>query len=252
MQVPRTSSAYSERVGGGRYIEIRPNRLQAARVGLNVEDINRFVSAAVGGINITRTVEGLERYPVKLRFPRERRDDLEKLRELPMVTPTGAHIPLGQIAQIEIVDGPPLLKSENARINGWTFVDIRGVDLGNYVRQAQQVVRSQVELPPGYSITWSGQYEYLLRAQERLAQVVPFTLLIIFALLYLIFKRVGEALLVMLSLPFALVGGFWLIYLLGYNLSVAVAVGFIALAGVAAEFGVVMLVYLDNALKEHR
>jgi len=252
MQVPGTTSAYSERVAGGRYIEIRPNRLQAARVGLNIEDINRMVSAAVGGINITRTVEGLERYPVNLRFPRERRDDLEQLRELPMVTPTGAHIPLGQVADIEIVDGPPMLKSENARINGWTFVDIRGVDLGNYVRQARELVQEQVELPPGYSITWSGQYEYMLRAQERLTQVVPFTLLIIFALLYLIFKRMGEALLVMLSLPFALVGGFWLIYLLGYNLSVAVAVGFIALAGVAAEFGVVMLVYLDNALKEHR
>jgi Cu(I)/Ag(I) efflux system membrane protein CusA/SilA len=252
MRVPGTASAYSERVAGGRYIEVRPDRLQAARVGLEIEDINRIVSAAVGGLNITRTVEGLERYPVNLRFPREQRDDLEKLRDLPVVTPSGAQVPLGQIAEVTIVDGPPMLKSENARINGWTFVDIRGVDLGHYIERARRVVAEQVALPPGYSITWSGQYEYLLRAKERLTQVVPFTLVIIFALLFLTFGRMGEALLVMLSLPFALVGGFWLIYLLGYNLSVAVAVGFIALAGVAAEFGVVMLVYLDNALKERR
>jgi len=247
--VPGTASAFSERVAGGRYVEIRPDRIEAARVGLNIEDINRVVAAAVGGINITQTVEGLERYPVNLRFPRERRDDLVKLRELPLVTPTGAQVPLGQIAEVEVVDGPPMLKSENARLNGWTFVDIRGVDVGTYVRQARAAVRDQVRLPPGYSITWSGQYEYMLRAKERLAQVVPFTLIIIFSLLYLTFRSSGEALLVMLSLPFALVGGFWLIYLLDYNLSVAVAVGFIALAGVAAEFGVVMLVYLDNALK---
>ncbi|MCB1881088.1 MAG: efflux RND transporter permease subunit, partial [Gammaproteobacteria bacterium] len=208
--------------------------------------------AAVGGINITQTVEGLERYPVNLRFPREQRNDVEKLRELPLVTPTGAQVPLGQIAAVEIVDGPPMLRSEDARINGWRFVDIRGVDLGSYVAQAQQVVRDRVQLPPGYSISWSGQYEYMLRAKERLTQVIPFTLIIIFALLYLTFSRMGEALLVMLSLPFALVGGFWFIYLLGYNLSVAVAVGFIALAGVAAEFGVVMLVYLENALASHR
>jgi Cu(I)/Ag(I) efflux system membrane protein CusA/SilA len=250
--VPGTASAFSERVAGGRYIEIRPNRLEAARVGLNIDDINQVVAAAVGGIRITQTVEGLERYPVNLRFPREQRDDPDKLREIPLVTPTGAQVPLGQVADVVIVDGAPMLKSENARLNGWTFVDIRGVDLGTYIEAAQAVVREQVELPTGYSITWSGQYEYMLRAQERLSQVVPFTLLIIFALLYLTFRRTGEALLVMLSLPFALVGGFWLIYLLGYNLSVAVAVGFIALAGVAAEFGVVMLVYLDNALKEWR
>jgi Cu(I)/Ag(I) efflux system membrane protein CusA/SilA len=252
MRIPGTRSAYSERVTGGRYIEIIPNRLLAARVGLNVDDINRIISAAVGGINITQTVEGLERYPVNLRFPRERRDDLEKLRELPLVTQSGAHIPLGQIADIKIVDGPPMLKSENARINGWTFVDIDGVDLGHYIRQAQRSVRERVHLPAGYSITWSGQYEYMLRAQEKLMQVVPLTLIIIFALLYLTFGRAAEAMLVMLSLPFALVGGFWLIYLLDYNLSVAVAVGFIALAGVAAEFGVIMLVYLDNALKEQQ
>ncbi len=250
MQVPGTTSAYSERVAGGRYIDIVPDRFAAARYGLNIDNINQVVAAAVGGINITQTVEGLERYPVNLRFPRELRDDLEKLRELPLVTPTGAQIPLGQVASLQITDGPPMLKSENARLNGWTFVDIRDVDLGSYVAQAQRVVREQVQLPPGYSITWAGQYEYMLRATERLNQVVPLTLLIIFVLLYLAFRDSAKAVMVMASLPFALVGGFWLIFLLDYNLSVAVGVGFIALAGVAAEFGVVMLVYLDNALRE--
>ncbi|MGB5726124.1 MAG: efflux RND transporter permease subunit, partial [Thiogranum sp.] len=251
-ELPGTFSAYSERVAAGRYIEIIPKRQAAARLGLNIEDINQVVSAAVGGLNITETVEGRERYPVNVRFPREQRDDPTKLRELPLVTPSGAQIPLSQVADVRVVEGPPLLKSENARLNGWTFVDIRGMDLGSYVRQAQQAVIDKVDLPPGYSITWSGQYEYLLRAQQRLAQVVPLTLAIIFVLLYLSFRRIGEAVLVMLSLPFALVGGFWFIWLLGYELSVAVAVGFIALAGVAAEFGVVMLIYLDNALNRYR
>ena len=169
--VPGTVSAYSERVAGGRYIDIRPDRLAAARFGLKISDINQVVAAAIGGINITQTVEGLERYPVNLRFPREQRDDLDKLRELPLVTPSGAQVPLGQVASVEIVDGAPMLKSENARLNGWTFVDIRGVDLGSYVRRAQQAVSEGVELPPGYSISFSGQYEYMLRAQQRLAQV---------------------------------------------------------------------------------
>ena len=252
MQVEGTASAYSERVAQGRYIEIRPDRVAAARVGLNIGDINQIVAAGLGGVTVTRTVEGLERYPVNVRFPRERRDDLQKLRELPIVTPTGAHIPLGQIAEVVIVDGPDMLRSENARLNGWVFVDIRGRDLGRYISDAQAVVRDRVKLPPGYSIAWSGQYEYMLRAQARLAQVVPVTLAIILLLLYLTFRSTGEALLVMLSLPFALVGGAWLIYLLGYNLSVAVAVGFIALAGVAAEFGVIMLVYLNNAVRQYR
>jgi Cu(I)/Ag(I) efflux system membrane protein CusA/SilA len=252
LTVPGTTSAFSERVAGGRYVEIRPDRLEAARVGLNVTDINQVVAAAVGGINITQTVEGLERYPVNLRFPREQRDDLQKLRELPLVTPTGAQIPLGQIAEVQIVDGAPMLRSENARLNGWTFVDIRGRDVGGYVAEAREKVRQEVELPPGYSITWSGQYEYMLRAQEKLSQVVPFTLVIIFVLLYLTFRRATEAWLVMLSLPFALVGGFWFVYLLDFNLSVAVAVGFIALAGVAVEFGVIMLIYLENTLAERR
>jgi len=250
MTVPGTASAYSERVAGGRYVDILPDRIAAARYGLNIDDLNQIIAAAVGGINITQTVEGLERYPVNLRFPRERRDDVEKLRALPLVTPTGAQIPLAQVAEINIIDGPPMLKSENGRLNGWTFVDIRDIDLGSYVATAQQAVQAQIELPAGYSISWSGQYEYMLRAQARLSQVVPLTLVIIFVLLYLTFRHAGQALLVMASLPFALVGGFWLIFLLDYHLSVAVGVGFIALAGVAAEFGVVMLVYLDNALRE--
>jgi Cu(I)/Ag(I) efflux system membrane protein CusA/SilA len=252
MQIEGTASAYSERAAQGRYIEIRPDRVAAARVGLNIGDINRIVAAGLGGVTVTRTVEGLERYPVSVRFPREQRDDLQKLRELPIVTPTGAQIPLGQIAEVVVVDGADMLRSENARLNGWVFVDIRGRDLGRYIADAQAVVRDRVALPPGYSIAWSGQYEYMLRAQAKLMQVVPVALALIFLLLYLTFRSTVEALLVMLSLPFALVGGFWLIYLLDYNLSVAVAVGFIALAGVAAEFGVIMLVYLDNAVKQWR
>jgi len=252
MQVPGTSSAYSERVAGGRYINVTPKRVAAARYGLNVADINDIVRAALGGVNVTETVEGLERYPVNLRFPRELRDNLEKLQDLPIITPTGAHIPLRQVAEIDIVDGPPVMKSENARLNGWTFVDIRGVDLGSYVQQAKLIVQQEVALPPGYSIAWSGQYEYMLRAQERLTQVIPVTLAVIFVLLYLTFGKIAEALIVMATLPFALIGGFWLLWALDYNLSVAVAVGFIALAGVAAEFGVIMLVYLDNALKIRR
>lgn len=250
LQVDGTRSAYSERVAGGRYIEILPRRGDAARYGLNISDINQVIAAAVGGINITQTVEGLERYPVNLRFPREQRDSLEKLRALPLVTPTGIQVALTQVADIKITDGPPMLKSENARINGWTFVDIEDIDLGGYVDQARAAVRDKVKLPPGYSITWSGQYEYMVRAKKRLSQVVPLTLVIIFVLLYLTFRNTVEASIVMLSLPFALVGGFWTIYLLGYNMSVAAGVGFIALAGVAAEFGVIMLVYLDNALHD--
>ena len=219
---------------------------------LDEGDLNLFIAAAVGGLNISQTVEGRERYPINLRFPRERRNDVEQLRQLALVTPTGAQVTLAQVADVRVVDGPPMLRSEDARLTGWTSVDIRGVDLSTYIKRAQEAVRAEVSLPPGYSIGWAGQYEYLMRARARLYQVVPLTLVIVFALLYLTFGRVTEALLVMLSLPFAMVGGFWLIYLLDYHLSVAVAVGFIALAGVAAEFGVVMLVYLDNALRQYR
>jgi Cu(I)/Ag(I) efflux system membrane protein CusA/SilA len=250
MQLRGTASVYSERVAGGRYIEIIPKRLEAARLGINIEDINEIVSVAVGGINITQTVEGRQRYPVNLRFPREQRDDVEKLRELPLVTSSGAQIPLAQIAEVKVVDGPPMLKSENGRLNGWTFVDIENIDLGSYVDEAKEAVQEQVRLPPGYSISWSGQYEYMLRAHDKLLKVVPMTLLIIFILLYLIFRRTMEAILVLFSLPFALVGGFWLLLILDYNLSVAVTVGFIALAGVAAEFGVIMLIYLNTAIDQ--
>jgi Cu(I)/Ag(I) efflux system membrane protein CusA/SilA len=247
--VPGTASVYSERVAGGRFIQVDPDRRAAARFGLNIADVQEVIATAVGGMDVTETVEGLERYPVNLRYPREARDSLERLRLLPVVTPTGAAIPLGEVARVEVVDGPPMIRSEDARLNGWTYVDIRGRDLGSWVGEAQQVVAQQVRLPPGYSIGWSGQYQYMERANARLRVVVPVTLAIIVALLYFSFGRMPDALLIMATLPIALVGGLWLIYLLGYNLSVAVGVGFIALAGVAAETGVVMLVYLNHALE---
>lgn len=250
--IPGTRSVIAERVSGGRYLEVSPKRLEAARLGLSVADINELIAVAVGGMNLTQTVEGRERYPLNLRFPRERRDDPEKLAQLPLVTPSGAQVPLGQVAELVIVDGPPMLRSENARLNGWIYVDIQDRDLGGYVTEAQARVREAVELPPGYALAWSGQYQYLERARDRLLQVVPLTLAITFVLLYLIFRRAGEAWLVMTTVPFALIGGFWFVWWLGYHLSVAVAVGFIALAGVAAEFGVVMLLYLDRALAEYR
>ena len=248
-QVPGTASAFSERVSGGRYIEVQPDRIAAARHGLNVEDIQRIVSLAIGGENIGETVEGLQRFPINVRYPRELRDSVTDLRNLPIVTDLGETVPLGSVSVIEIVDGPPMIKSENARPNGWVYVDIRGRDLGSYVKDAQRAVRDQVQLPAGYSISWSGQFEYLERASQRLLLVVPFTLAIIFVLLYLTFRSIGAAVLIMATLPFALIGGFWLIHLLGHNLSIASGVGFIALAGVAAEFGVVMLIYLDQAVK---
>jgi Cu(I)/Ag(I) efflux system membrane protein CusA/SilA len=249
--VPGTSSAFSERVSAGRYVEVRPDRLAIARVGLNIEDVQRIVSVAIGGENITETVEGLARFPVSLRYPREVRDSLDDLENLPIVTARGETITLGGIATISIADGPPMIKSENARPNGWVYVDIRGRDLGSYVREAQQVVLEKVQLPAGYSLTWSGQFEYLERATQRMSVVVPATLAIIFLLLFLTFRDGGEALLIMASLPFALIGGFWLLYALGHNLSIASAVGFIALAGVAAEFGVVMLIYLKHAVERY-
>ncbi len=245
--MPDTLSAYSERVTGGRYIKMDIDRMTAARLGLNIEDIHEIINTALGGMNVTETVEGLERYPVNLRYPRDIRDSLEKLRLLPVVTPAGARIPLGDVARITITDGPEMLRSENARLNGWVFVDTQASDLGGYVARARQLVAERVSLPAGYSISWSGQYEYLERAKARLRVVVPMTLAIILLLLYLNFRNVAEVAIIAGTLPFALVGGVWLVYLLGYHLSVAVAVGFIALAGVAAETGVVMLVFLDNA-----
>ena len=246
--VPGVTSALAERLTGGRYIDVKIDRLAAARYGMNIAEVQTIISAAIGGENIAETVEGLQRFPINVRYPRELRDSLEKLRSLPIVTERGAQIALGAVAELAFVDGPPMLKSENARLSGWVYVDLRGRDLQSVVNDAQKAVREQVKLPAGYSVSWSGQFEYLERAKKRLALVIPFTLAIIFVLLYLTFHRAGEALLIMVTVPFALIGGFWLMWFLGYNLSVAAAVGFIALAGVAAEFGIIMLLYLRQAL----
>jgi Cu(I)/Ag(I) efflux system membrane protein CusA/SilA len=251
-KVPGTLSAYSERVAGGRYITVDIDRVAASRFGLNIADVQEVIRTAVGGLNVAQSVEGLERYPINIRYPRDLRDSPQALRNLPVVTPSGAQIPLGEVADIQVTDGPAMIKSENARPNGWTFVDIDGRDLGSYVGEAQKVVAEQVELPPGYSINWSGQFEYMVRAKERLQVVVPLTLVIIVLLLYLNSRNLIEVLIIMGTLPLALVGGFWLLYLLDYHLSVAVGVGFIALAGVAVEIGVVMLTYLNQALRQQR
>ena len=245
--IPGVTSALAERLSGGRYIDIDIDRAKAARYGMNVSDVQSVVSAAIGGDNIGETVEGLQRFPINVRYPRELRDSIENLRNLSIVTERGAQITLSTVADIKITDGPPMVKSENARLSGWLYVDIRGRDLQSVVQDMQQAVAKEVKLTPGYSIAWSGQFEYLERATAKLKVVVPFTLLIIFVLLYLTFRRADEALLIMATLPFALIGGFWLMYLLGYSMSVASAVGFIALAGVAAEFGVIMLLYLKHA-----
>ena len=250
--VPGTTSAYAERVTGGRYIMIDIDRRAAARYGLNIADIQEVISAAVGGVNIAETIEGRERYPINIRYPQGVRDSLEQLRLLPVVAAGGAQIALSDVAKIEIADGPDMLKSENARLSGWIYVQIEGRDLGSYVSEAKQRVADQVKLPAGYTLAWSGQYEYLERAKQRLQYVIPFTLAIILLLLYLSFRNLTQSLMVMGAVPLALVGGFWLLYLLGYNFSVAVGVGFIALAGVAAEFGVVMLVYLNQAYARHQ
>ena len=245
-----TASVYAERVSGGRFIDVSINRKAAARFGLNVSDVQNVVRTAVGGMDVTQSVEGLERYPINLRYPRDVRDSAEKLKLLPVVTPTGAHIPLGEVTSIEITDGPGMIRSENARLNGWIYVDIENTDLGSYVVKAKNVVKEKVTLPAGYSIGWSGQFEYMERTTERMKQVVPITLMIIVFLLYLNFRRFEEVLIILASLPFALVGGLWLIYWLGYNLSVAVAVGFIALAGVTVEIGVLLMVYLNRAYQK--
>jgi copper/silver efflux system protein len=251
-EVPGTRSVYAERVQGGRYIEVRIDRVRAARLGLTLADVQQVVALAIGGENVGETVEGLQRFPINIRYPRELRDSVEKLTVLPIVTEAGATTTLGSVADLVVTDGPPQIRSENARLNGWVYVDISGRDLGRYVRQAQQLVSERVALPPGYSITWSGQFEYLERATKKLTLVVPVTLAIIFVLLYLTFRSLIEAALIMITLPFALVGGLWLLFLLGYNLSIVTAIGFIALAGVSAEFGVVMLIYLDHAIAKRR
>ncbi|MBB1386238.1 efflux RND transporter permease subunit [Pseudoalteromonas sp. SG45-5] len=248
--VQGTASVYSERVAGGRYIKVDINREKAARYSLNISDIQQVVSTAIGGTNVTQTVEGQERYPVNLRYPQAYRDSPEELMLLPIVTPTGQRIALGDVADVFIEDGPPGIKSENARLNGWSFIDIDGVDIGTYVEHAQQVLDKDLILPAGYSITWAGQYEYMQRAKEKLTYVLPLTLAIIIVLLYLNFRSFAEVTIIMATLPLAMIGGVWLMYLEGFNFSVAVGVGFIALAGVAVEIGVIMLVYLNQAYQE--
>lgn len=248
--VSGVSSALAERLSGGRYIDVDIRRAEAARYGLNVADVQSVISTAIGGENIGETVEGLQRFPINLRYPRELRDSIENLRSLPFVTERGQRLVLSDVADIRVTDGPPMLRSENSRLSGWVYVDIRGRDLRSAVLDMQKAVASKVKLPPGYSISWSGQFEFLERATAKLKVVVPFTLLIIFVLLYLTFKRFDEAFLILATLPFALVGGIWLLYFLNYNLSIAGAVGFIALAGVSSEFGVIMLLYLRHAWDE--
>ncbi|WP_448212436.1 efflux RND transporter permease subunit [Colwellia sp. MEBiC06753] len=247
---PGTASVYSERVAGGRYIKVDIDRVKAARFGLNIADVQQVVATAIGGMNVTQTVEGLERYPVNLRYPQDYRDSPEQLQKLPIVTPKGQRIALADVANVYVEDGPPGIKSENARINGWTFIDIDGVDIGSYVAGAKAKVASEVDLPAGYSISWAGQYEYMERAQEKLSYVLPLTLAIIIVLLYLNFRSFAEVAIIMGTLPLAMIGGIWLMYLEGFNFSVAVGVGFIALAGVAVEIGVIMLVYLNQAYNE--
>lgn len=248
--VQGTASVYSERVAGGRYIKVDINREKAARYSLNISDVQQVVSTAIGGTNVTQTVEGQERYPVNLRYPQAYRDSPEELMLLPIVTPTGQRIALGDVADVFIEDGPPGIKSENARLNGWSFIDIDGVDIGTYVDHAQQVLDKDLILPAGYSITWAGQYEYMQRAKDKLIYVLPLTLAIIIVLLYLNFRSFAEVTIIMATLPLAMIGGVWLMYLEGFNFSVAVGVGFIALAGVAVEIGVIMLVYLNQAYQE--
>jgi len=251
VDVRGTTSVYSERVAGGRYVDVDIDRKRASRFGLNIDDVQDIVRSAVGGMNVTQTVEGLERYPVNIRYPQRFRDSVEQLRLLPIVTPQGARIALADVADVQVVDGPPAIKSENARLNGWTYIDIADRDIGSYVAEAQRVVAEHIDLPAGYSLAWSGQYEYMVRAKERLSIVGPVTLAIIVFLLYLNFRRFAEVAIILGTLPMALIGGVWLLLLLDYDLSVAVGVGFIALAGVAVEIGVVMLVYLNQAIR-HR
>ncbi len=248
--IPGTLSVFSERVVGGNYFDFKINREEAARYGLTVGDVQDIIQTAIGGMNVTTTIQGLERYPVNVRYSRELRDNLNKLQRVLIPTPRGEQIPMVQVAKISIKKGPPVIKSENARLNAWIYIDLKDIDVGTYVEQAQKIIEKHLKIPPGYSLTWSGQYEYMLRAKERLKLVVPLTLILIFVLLYLNFQRVTEAVIVMLSLPMALIGGVWTLYYLKYELSVAVAVGFIALAGVAAEIGVLVLTYSRQVYEE--
>ncbi|HFE36796.1 MAG TPA: efflux RND transporter permease subunit [Gammaproteobacteria bacterium] len=251
-QLPDTLSAFADKAAGGYYLDFDIDRQEASRYGLTTGDVQDVIQSAIGGMNVTQTVEGLERYPINLRYPRELRDNLDSLKRVLIPTPTGAQIPLSLVADLQLRRGPPGIKSENSRPNAWIYVDIKTSDIGGYVAEAKKVVASQVKIPPGYNLVWSGQFEYMERAAERLRIVVPATLLVIFLLLYFNFRNITEPLVVMLSIPFGLIGGFWLIYLLGFNISVAVVVGFIALAGVAAEIGVLVLTFIDQAVAKRR
>lgn len=251
--LPETASVYAERNALGRYINININRLQAARYGLNIDDISEIINNAIGGENIAETVNDLERFPINIRFPRELRDSPQKIKDLPLLTPSGSVSNLGRIADIKIIsDGPSQIKTENARPSGWVFIDIGNENPGSYISKVRVILEKELTFPAGYSLSWAGQYEYMERVVERLTLIVPLTLFIIFFLLWFTFKNFMEPLIILISLPFALSGGLWLTYILGFNLSVAVAAGFIALMGVAAEFGVVMLIYLDHSIENYR
>ncbi len=251
-KVPGASSVIAERVTGGRYIDVKIDRLKIARYGLNIDDVQMLVSTAIGGDNIGEKIDGLARFPINVRFPRELRDSVEKLKSLPIITEQGATVPLGEVAEVKVTDGPPMIKSENARPNVWVYVDIHDRDLGSFVKDAKAMLDKELQLPAGYSLAWSGQFEYFERASKRLSYVVPMTLGIIFILLFLAFKRITPAILILGTLPFALVGAVWFLYLLGHHFSIASGVGMIALSGLAAEFGIIMLVYLDDAIERYR
>ncbi len=249
-KVPGTASAYAERIVGGYYLDIRIKRGEAARFGLKIEDIQDVIMSAIGGENVTTTVEGLERYPVNVRYKRELRDDISKLGRVLVPTTMGTHVPLEQVADLEIKMGPPSIRTENALLTTWIFIDVRSSDLGGYVKEAKEAISRDVRFPAGYNIAWSGSYEYMERAYERLKIIIPLTIAIIFLLLYMNFRSITECLIILLAIPFSLVGAAWILYILGYNLSIGVAIGFLALAGLDAEMGIVMLIYLNNVYKE--
>ena len=249
---PDTLSAFADKAAGGYYLDFDINREDAARYGLTVGDIPDVIQSAIGGMNVSETVEGLERYPINVRYPRELRDNMQALKRVLISTPTGAQIPLSLVTDLNLRRGPPVIKTENATPNAWIYVDITTSDIGGYVAEAKKMVEEQVNIPAGYALVWSGQFEYMERANARLKVVIPITLLTIFLLLYFNFRNLTSPVVVMLSIPFALVGGFWLVWFLEYNMSVAVAVGFIALAGVSAEIGVLVMTFIDQSVAKLR
>ena len=250
--LPETVSAYGDRAVGGYFVDIDIKRREAARYGLTVGAVEDVIMSGLGGMKVSETVEGLERYPINVRYPRELRNNPEKIGRVLIPTPSGAQIPLSLVADIKLTRGAPVIKSENARPNAWIYVDINTSDIGGFVEKAKKAVTEQLDLPAGYTLSWSGQFEYMERAQQRLKIVVPLTLTLIFLLLYFNFKNIHEPLIVMLTIPFALVGGIWLVYLLGFNISVAIVVGFIALAGVSAEIGVLVLTFIDHEIEKQQ